>query len=632
MKKYVLFFFAIVFVATTITQIATAASITLLAVSVGSASNVTQTSAQLNGSLDTMNAPKGVGTANVGFIYFATSLPDTQTKVSAGSLTQAGPFSATVTGLTCNTAYQFTAIATANFTDFVARSGKPSSFTTAACVKTPPVLSILQPTNITSNSATLNFSIDSMGNQPSINLGFYFYPPASVVSTPPSLTMIPGSITQTGPVSYQATNLVCGVPYSIKPWMNNPFTLGRTQITQLIVPCSPSAVTTVAATNVTGSGATLNGNITSLGKDTTVAAGFDTSIGRINVGQATTPGTFSANVGNLNCGTSYSYVATTDGAARTNGQKLVFTTSSCATIVTPISATNITATSATLNASLTSLGSAKTATVGFSFSNNSKQQDVGAMTTPGQFSLNVTNLTCGTQYAFKTYATTNSGTQQGTTGLTFTTLPCSASFGNVPVGLTSQSPINSTGVNSVSPAANAVASTSTSITVKLNPIVDPNASCNSGQSTGIGSVSIIDQTTAGCQQSQGGGAGQDGGKVVPTLGASALDAFDTPTVSQLQFVPSVDNQLSMGSDVNNSDTNTQTVPKYAFAKKLSYGSTGSDVAQLQKVLSADGYLTGVTLGNFYGLATTKAVKQFQKANGIAQTGVVGPLTQAALNK
>jgi peptidoglycan hydrolase-like protein with peptidoglycan-binding domain len=59
--------------------------------------------------------------------------------------------------------------------------------------------------------------------------------------------------------------------------------------------------------------------------------------------------------------------------------------------------------------------------------------------------------------------------------------------------------------------------------------------------------------------------------------------------------------------------------------------TSPDVLALQKILIADGYLKVTAPTNYYGTATQAAVKLYQKAHGIQQTGSVGTQTLAALN-
>jgi hypothetical protein len=71
--------------------------------------------------------------------------------------------------------------------------------------------------------------------------------------------------------------------------------------------------------------------------------------------------------------------------------------------------------------------------------------------------------------------------------------------------------------------------------------------------------------------------------------------------------------------------------KYVFTKVLSLGSSGDGVIALQKLLTTQGVYSGEIIGTF-GPRTQIAVKLFQKKNGLAQVGSVGPSTRAALNK
>jgi peptidoglycan hydrolase-like protein with peptidoglycan-binding domain len=67
-----------------------------------------------------------------------------------------------------------------------------------------------------------------------------------------------------------------------------------------------------------------------------------------------------------------------------------------------------------------------------------------------------------------------------------------------------------------------------------------------------------------------------------------------------------------------------------FTSYLKPGSSGGEVTALQSMLKLIGYFKGTPNGN-YGPQTEGAVKAFQKAKGLAQLGIVGPGTRAALN-
>ncbi len=71
--------------------------------------------------------------------------------------------------------------------------------------------------------------------------------------------------------------------------------------------------------------------------------------------------------------------------------------------------------------------------------------------------------------------------------------------------------------------------------------------------------------------------------------------------------------------------------KFKFVRNIFYGSTSNDVLQLQKRLKLEGIFKGPATGKF-GALTRTAVRAYQKIKGISQTGNVGNLTMAALNK
>lgn len=66
-----------------------------------------------------------------------------------------------------------------------------------------------------------------------------------------------------------------------------------------------------------------------------------------------------------------------------------------------------------------------------------------------------------------------------------------------------------------------------------------------------------------------------------------------------------------------------------FTRTLRFRSRGGDVAALQDILRMKGYLNVQSTG-YFGIATLKAVKAFQRDMNIPPTGNVGPLTKEAL--
>ncbi|MCK9446081.1 peptidoglycan-binding protein [bacterium] len=76
---------------------------------------------------------------------------------------------------------------------------------------------------------------------------------------------------------------------------------------------------------------------------------------------------------------------------------------------------------------------------------------------------------------------------------------------------------------------------------------------------------------------------------------------------------------------------TTTTTGHQFTSNLTYGDLGDEVSALQQRLKSEGYYSGSITG-YYGSLTTAAVRSYQKAKGINQTGTMGPQTMAALNK
>lgn len=82
-------------------------------------------------------------------------------------------------------------------------------------------------------------------------------------------------------------------------------------------------------------------------------------------------------------------------------------------------------------------------------------------------------------------------------------------------------------------------------------------------------------------------------------------------------------------------TRSSSIPAgFLFTRVLKIGSSGADVAALQQILIAKGFLVfnvKSTPGYFGGLSKA-AVVLFQKSLGLEPVGVVGPMTRKALNK
>jgi len=74
---------------------------------------------------------------------------------------------------------------------------------------------------------------------------------------------------------------------------------------------------------------------------------------------------------------------------------------------------------------------------------------------------------------------------------------------------------------------------------------------------------------------------------------------------------------------------TCTQRSQADSRPIRPGDSGDEVSRVQAQLAADGYT--VAVDGHYGPQTQRAVRHWQKANGLVVDGVIGPRTRASLN-
>ena len=113
-----------------------------------------------------------------------------------------------------------------------------------------------------------------------------------------------------------------------------------------------------------------------------------------------------------------------------------------------------------------------------------------------------------------------------------------------------------------------------------------------------------------------------------TAQVTTAPAVSTPTTTAPSTsTPTTSTPTTTAPSTSTTPTST-TVPTDTTLRP---GATGAAVTALQQALTSLGYAPGAADGN-YGAATTEAVKAFQKANGLAEDGVAGPQTIAAINE
>ena len=230
------------------------------------------------------------------------------------------------------------------------------------------------------------------------------------------------------------TGLTAGTAYTVEVRAvcesSNSAVVSTSFTTQNESGITAPTVNTLAASNITHDGATLNGTITA-GSEAITAQGFmyKASSATDWTTVAATGTNLSATVNNLTAETAYEYKAfATTASGTVEGQIINFTTLAAPVVVTPptvetLAATEVTHEAATLNGTITAGSEAITAQ-GFMYKASSATDWTTVAATGTNLSATVNNLTAETAYEYKAFATTASGTVEGQI-MSFTTLATS---------------------------------------------------------------------------------------------------------------------------------------------------------------------------------------------------------------
>ena len=344
-----------------------------------------------------------------------------EVRLAGGTAETVTTTSKTFTGLTAGTAYtvEVRAVCESSNSAWVS-----TSFTTQnESGITAPTVNTLAASNITHDGATLNGTITA-GSEAITAQGFMYK-----ASSAADWTTVAATGTN---ISATVNNLTAETAYEYKAFATTASGTVEGQImsfTTLAVPVvvTPPTVETLAATEVTHEAATLNGTITA-GSEAITAQGFKykatTATDWTTVSATGT--TLTATVNNLTAETAYEYKAfATTASGTVEGTVMNFTTAEVPVIVTPptvttLAATSVTHEAATLNGTIAAGSEAITAQ-GFMYKAITAADWTTVAAEGTAITATISGLTPETQYEYKAFATTESGTVEGNVVL-FTTL------------------------------------------------------------------------------------------------------------------------------------------------------------------------------------------------------------------
>ena len=395
-------------------------------VQTNAATNVQQTSATLNGSVN----PNGANTA-YWFEYGTTqSFGNTTSQQNAGTGTSAQSVSASLTSLVANTTYYFRIDAQNQYGTV---QGNTMSFTTSGQQGNTPIVQTLAATNVQQTSATLNGSVNPNGAD--TQYWFEIGTTQSLGSQSPSQDI--GSGTSAQQVTLPVSSLSPNTTYYFRVDAQNQYGTSQGSILSFTTggqQGSAPIVITNAATNVQQTSATLNGSVNPNGADTQYwfEIGTTQSLGNTtpqqSIGSGTVAQQVTVNTSSLSPNTTYYFrVDAQNQYGTSQGSILSFTTGGqqgSAPIVITNAATNVQQTSATLNGSVNPNGA--TATYWFEYGttynlgNTTVQQNLGSGTYAQQVSSYLSSLQNNTTYYFRVDAQNQYGMVQGSI-LSFTT-------------------------------------------------------------------------------------------------------------------------------------------------------------------------------------------------------------------
>ncbi|MDR1725196.1 MAG: T9SS type A sorting domain-containing protein [Bacteroidales bacterium] len=443
----------------------------------------------------------------------------------------------------------------------------------------PPTVTTLSASSITQTTATLNKTVTA-GTETITSQGFKYKQSSASSWT---------DVTATSS-SYNLSGLTANTQYQFYAYATTASgTTNGSTLTFTTSAIQPPTVTTLSASSITQTTATLNKTVTA-GTETITSQGFKYKQSSASSWTDVTVTSSSYNLSGLTANTQYQFYAyATTASGTTNGSTLTFTTSAIQPpTVTTLSASSITQTTATLNKTVTA-GTETITSQGFKYKQSSASSWTDVTATSSSY--NLSGLTANTQYQFYAYATTASGTTNGST-LTFTTsatLSTNADLASLSVNGYSLSPSFNVNITSYSVT---VPNSITTRTISATS-ADANATISGTGSTGTLTV------------------GNNVRNVIVTAQAGNTKTYTITIIREAEnIIPPTVTTLSASSITQTTailnktvTAGTETITSQGFKYRQSSASSWTDVTATSSSYNLSG-LTANTQYQFYAYATT----------------------------
>jgi hypothetical protein len=387
-----------------------------------SATEITGTTAQLNGVVFPEGNPTSYWFEYGTTTSYGTKIPLTPQEVGSGFVVVVKQ---TPTGLTQNTTYHFRLVAQSSGGT---TNGKDKTFTTLK----PPKITAVSSSNVFATQATLKGNVNPEGTATS-----YWFEYGTTKSYGTKIPVTPegiGSGTSSVPVSRTPTGLTQNTTYHFRlvaQSAGGTVNSGDLGFTTLKLP----RVTTEAATEIKTTAAKLNGTVNPEGSSTSYwfEYGKTTEYGtkvplftEKNVGSGTSDVAVSEAISGLTKSTTYHFRLVAQSATGTNyGADVQFSTAKPPKAVTG-AATEVTATEATLNATVNPEGWSTNCAFGYGLTTSYGsikfyEESIGG-TSNVPISVRATGLTPNTTYHYMVICANEGGSSNGE-DKTFTTSP-----------------------------------------------------------------------------------------------------------------------------------------------------------------------------------------------------------------